>query len=68
MFWGFGNVTKLPDEMDACNALSLAVLLNSGICKHFPLDHLEVTFGINQISSRGQPLLIIDAKLLVTWI
>lgn len=27
--------------------LSLAVLLKSGICKHFSSDHLEVTFGIS---------------------
>jgi len=47
MLQGFGNVTKLPDEMDACNALPLAVLLSSGTCKHFSLDHLEVTFGIS---------------------
>lgn len=36
---------SLTRWMDGSNALSLAVLLSSGIWKHFSGDHLEVTHG-----------------------
>lgn len=40
-------MTELPDEMDACSALSLAVLRSSAICRLSSLDQLEEAFGIN---------------------